>query len=399
MGACTSKKNYDEPTINNKIEIPDIHQNSITPDSINESLVNENLRPEKIIIKDFTIDDIINAYFSELKSKDIIIFDIIPCEIIKVCVLYYGEHYTKSIYFKTPGVKWNTTQIARFDMNSAEITWFKATTGQNFASVEALCYIPDAIPDQQLDAVLCMSDSCIPILMLINSENGDSEAYNADIFTLSRIKAVTDKFLYCGRGQIFCVEKGRLHRMVLSTKINEILNNDMFVIWDKNAFWEPSDEVVMFYLKNRQQIFAMNEMLSSEEYRICGVFDMKNRLWSKIDLPFELERPIFRLRVGCRLCYDGENMVYYVSRSGDVYGYNLNKEEWLAWTDQKYWSSMKSFTVWIEASDKQYIYFMGTTYSGKIQLNYFDVETAKWKRRNGYNVLTEKLGERALVLD
>ena len=381
MGACTSSHNAKSSMANESTII-----------SVPKAKKTRKCDKESMQLTQCTIHDIINGYFRKLKSENIILFDIIPFEIVKVCVLYYGDHYAKKIYFECPALKTQSVQIAEFDMNSAVISYLKHRPlfmDDVINNIIAMAYIPDAFPDKQLDAILCKKLDCPqPVLVVFNPANTERDKkcviqrLNTDIKTM--------RFIYGGERRIFCFQFARLYQMTLSTELKEITENDKFEICDKYQFWNTYEKPDLCYLSNRQQIFAMNN--GSHGTWVCGIFDIKTRDWNRVHFDTYLSS-YCKLH---KLCYDGQAMIYIVGSIGTVIGYNLYTKTWTRYADRRYWSASKSFTVWVETFDKDHIYFMQTGL--EIDLRYFNVKHRKWKRRNGYNQIEKDLGKRAIVL-
>lgn len=346
------------------------------------------------------VQSIINGYFKELKSQNVILFDIIPSEIVQLCVLFYGEHYSKSVYFSCPNS--NGTQIAKFDMNSAEITYFKGGTDQLRIKIQRLCYISDIIPDEEIDVILCWKFMKKELIMMVVDRSKEKVGNDGPECKMEHFSIGYEchGFMLYDERQIFCVQNGRMHSMVLSTNMNDIINNDKFEIWDENILWREFDGVDLCNLPNRQQIFAIS---NNQACRKCGIFNISDRKWYRIKLQSDIQYGgynYFHEKGGLRICYDGLNMVYLVSKTGYVYSYDLDKDEWKTVTGKRYWNAPSSCIVWIEPLDRDCIYFMCTSSdTGKVELKYFNIESTKWKKRNGYDVISKKLGKRTVVLD
>ena len=385
MGTCTSSKN----------------KNSTSDRTVNTKTAQPRLRQHIKSQYQVTIHDIINGYFKKLKSEKVILFDIIPFEIVNICVIYYGQHYSKEIYFKCPGLMDKNIEIARFDMDSAEITYFKhdpSLTGyNNVADGAQMCYIPDVIPDQQLDGILCKKDGFdTPLLILFNPDDKNENCTYCTVECLqNEIKAT--QFIYIGNRQIVCMVGVDLYRMELSNNLNDIIKKDKFRCWQMNfSGFKRYDTHKICYLQNRQQIFAIN----NDCFKSWAVFDIWDKVWKN----FVCEKYYIYDFMHFKLCYDGCNMVYIVNGNGKIMGYDLDKNVSISYANTRYWSRMESYTVWIERYDKDNIYCMESKQwnDGQIDLKYFNVKDRKWRRRDGYNILTPKMGryeKPPLVLD
>ena len=78
----------------------------------------------------------------------------IPTDIINICLKFHGDHYSKQIYFASPGLNQDFFQIGVFDMNSFGISHLKCRINNiNIVYDDGICYVPDISDNGELHGI------------------------------------------------------------------------------------------------------------------------------------------------------------------------------------------------------------------------------------------------------
>mmetsp|Transcript_45493 Transcript_45493/g.40782 ORF Transcript_45493/g.40782 Transcript_45493/m.40782 type:complete len:303 (+) Transcript_45493:2-910(+) len=298
----------------------------------------------------------------------------------------------------------NMNMNTNIDSTNLAVSYLKHHQLKNdiISSSGPFCYIPDINPKKRLDGILCIRQQyniSNPILLLFDPSNAiksdNDHIDNSQMITkYCKIQFLSSRerpqqFVYCGKENgIVCIKYGDLCRWNIPHNMEFVdmpatMHN--FTPIDQ-LFWKSSDRIIMCYLPNKKQLFAVKQNGDI----VCAIFGFRDEKWKVIKS--------MQSDFDCmRLCYDGRQIVYIVSGKGQIIGYDLNKRRWTSISDgdegeNKDDYRMVEFTVWMEQNDVNKIYCT----DGNC-LKYFDITDNKWKMKKRFKKIFEKLGDKSVV--